>query len=272
MRRQARNLLDTPADGHTARRSDGRMVLLGALVLIVAMTMGLYIVLSGLYMAGEMTFGAVVWLSPACDALYLLLLLVLVLPLVGATFRIAACMTAVRLGMPDALPGTDNGNALPTVVDIFYPFTSLSAYGRTMLVVGEATGWLFLIFALPLLLFRVAELPLFLLADQAPTAYGILSVARPLICLLIGAGMLFLSGCRAGFGYYLFTCPSMSVRDTARYVRGLHRPILTVLCLRLSFAGWIAFSIVGLGVPFLLHVGPLGLMTSAVYARTLSPS
>ncbi len=273
IRRQAHDLLETAilSRGERARATDHRMILIGALIIILTMTMGLYLAVAGLYLAGELVFGPMVWLDGASNALYALLLLLLVLPLVGGTFRIAARMTAASLGTPAVLADTSSGDETPTVADIFYPFTSPVAYGRTMLVAGEALLWLLLILALPILLFRVSALPLLYLARTAPVLHGIATVARPVICLLIGAGMLLLSGPRAGLAYYVFTCPHMTVRDIARYLRSLRRPLLPILCLRLSFAGWTALSLVGIGLPLILHVGPLGLLTGAVYARTLSP-
>ncbi len=247
------------------------MLLIGAIILIVTSTLGLYIAVSGLYTAGTLAFGESLWLSPACDGLYYALLLLLVLPLAGSTYRIAALIAASQMSPPTPLSGMDDTPAAPSLSDIFYPFTSFRAYGRTLLVAGEALLWFLLILALPVLLFRVTTLPLAYLSDCAPILHGLATIARPVICGLVGLGMLLLSGRRAGLGYYLFTCSRMTARDTARFLHSLHRPLLPILCLRLSFAGWAALSVAGLGFPFLFHTGPLGLMAAAVYARSLAP-
>lgn len=272
IRRRARDVMEAPISVATdaTRRTDGRLLLFGALVLVLTTAFGLYAAVSGLYVAGQLLFGETDWLSPVSDMVYAVLLVLIVLPLAGGTYRMAVRLTAVSCGTPSSLADMDDDPAPPTLSDIFYPFTAASAYGRTMLVAGEALGWFLLIFALPILLYRVAELPLMHLQFNDPPSYEVLTILRPILCVMVGAGMLFLSGCRAGGGYYLFTCPQMTVRDTARYVRSLRRSPLSVLCLRLSFAGWAVLSVVGIGVPFVFHVGPLGLLSAAVYARSLS--
>ena len=85
----------------------------------------------------------------------------------------------------------------------------------------------------------------------------------------IGILLFFLSGKRAGFGYYVFLHESWSMGDVKRYYRGLRRPLGRVFALRLSLTGWVALSVVGCLIPFLVHTIPYGLCLFACYAATL---
>jgi hypothetical protein len=156
-----------------------------------------------------------------------------------------------------------------TLTELFYPFTSLRAYGRTMAVAMEGLGFAVLTVGVPILLFRLALLPLELLKGSFPFLHGLAVAALVLICLALGLLAFFLSGKRAGFGYFVFVHEGMTLTDVGRYYRGFKRPLLPVFCLRVSLFGWYVLSVMGILLPFVLYTAPYGLCTAAVYSRNL---
>lgn len=260
-RRQARDTLRSRSQGR-----GHRMILVLSLVIILVVGIALYMAVGGLATAGYILFGEAFWVDAAAAALTVLLLLGLVLPLCGSVFRLACLMTA---------PEDDPSEGLPvwlpeaTLSELFYPFTSLRAYGRVMAVVMESLGFTALSVGLPVLLFRLALLTLGSLAESAPVLYALLAVAVFLFCFSLGALFFFLSGRRAGFGYFVFVHDWMPLGEVNRYFRGFRRSFVAVFCLRLSLAGWYALSVVGMLVPLILHAAPYGFCAAAAYARSL---
>lgn len=263
-RRQARATLRSRSQGR-----GHRMILVLSLVIILVVGVALYMAVGCLTTAGYVLFGEAPWVDAAAAALIVLLLLGLVLPLCGGVFRLACLMTA---------PEDDPSEGLPvwlpevTLSELFYPFTSLRAYGRVMAVVMESLGFTVLSVGVPILLFRLALLTLGSLAESAPALYALLAVAVFLFCFTLGVLFFFLSGRRAGFGYYAFVHDWMPLGEVNRYFRGFRRSFAAVFCLRLSLAGWYALSVAGMLVPLLLHTAPYGLCAAAAYARSLCRS
>lgn len=260
-RRQARASLKSRSQGR-----GHRMILVLSLTIILVVGVALYMAVGCLATAGYILFGEALWVDAAAAVLTVLLLLGLVLPLCGGVFRLACLMTAPEEGSAEDLPVW-----LPeaSLSELFYPFTSLRAYGRVMAVVMESLGFTALSVGLPILLFRLALLTLRPLTQSTPVLYALLAVVVFLFCFSLGALFFFLSGRRAGFGYYVFVHDWMPLGEVNRYFRGFRRSFTAVFCLRISLAGWYALSAAGLLVPLLLHAAPYGLCSAAAYARSL---
>ena len=260
-RRQARASLKSRSQGR-----GHRMILVLSLTIILVVGVALYMAVGCLATAGYILFGEALWVDAAAAVLTVLLLLGLVLPLCGGVFRLACLMTAPEEGSTEDLPVW-----LPeaSLSELFYPFTSLRAYGRVMAVVMESLGFTALSVGLPILLFRLALLTLRPLTQSTPVLYALLAVVVFLFCFSLGALFFFLSGRRAGFGYYVFVHDWMPLGEVNRYFRGFRRSFAAVFCLRISLAGWYALSAAGLLVPLFLHAAPYGLCSAAAYARSL---
>ncbi len=252
-----------------AGRSGGRshrMLLVLSLVIILTVGVALYIAAGGLATAGYILFGEAPWVDAAATVLTVLLLLSLLLPLCGGAFRLACLMTPPEDGETDGLP-----LRLPAVTlsALFYPFTSLRAYGRVMAVTVEGVGFTVLSVGVPALVFRLVLLTFASLTETAPLLFALLAVAVFILCSALGLLFFFLSGRRAGFGYYVFVYDFMPLGEVNRYFRGFRRPLTAAFCLRISLMGWYALSVAGMLVPLLLHAAPYGLCSAAVYARSL---
>ena len=260
-RRRARAVLS----GHSGGRSH-RMLLVLSLVMILTVGVALYMAVGCLSTAGYVLFGEALWVDAAAAALTVLLLLGLLLPLCGGAFRLACLMTAFEDGSAAGLP-----MRIPevTLSELFYPFTSFRAYGRVMAVSMESLGFTALSVGLPILLFRLALLTLKPLTESTPALYALVAVALFLFCFSLGALFFFLSGRRAGFGYFVFVYDTMPLGEVNRYFRGFRRSFAAVFCLRISLAGWYALSVAGILIPLLLHAAPYGLCSAAAYARYL---
>jgi hypothetical protein len=138
-----------------------------------------------------------------------------------------------------------------------------------MAVVMESLGFTVLSVGLPILLFRLALLTLGALSASAPVLFALLAVAVFLFCLSLGLLFFFLSGRRAGFGYFVFVHDWMPLGEVNRYFCGFRRSFAAVFCLRISLVGWYALSVAGLLVPLLLHTAPYSFCVAAAYARSL---
>ena len=260
-RRQARDTLRSRSRG-----KGHRMILVLSLVIILVVGVALYMAAGCLETAGYILFGETPLVEAAAITLLVLLLLGLLLPLCGSVFRLACLMTAPEDGSSEGLPVW-----LPevTLSELFYPFTSLRAYGRVMAVVMESLGFTVLSVGLPILLFRLALLTLGSLHRTFPVLFALAAVAVFLFCLSLGLLFFFLSGRRAGFGYFVFIHDWMPLGEVNRYFRGFRRSFAAVFCLRISLAGWYALSVAGLLVPLLLHTAPYSFCAAAAYARSL---
>lgn len=247
-------------------RSSHRMLLVLSLVIILTAGIALYAAVGCLATAGYILFDEAPWVDTAAALLDVALLLGLILPLCGGVFRMACLMTP---------PDGESAEGLPlwipqvTLSELFYPFTSLRAYGRVMAVTMEALGFTVLTVGVPVLLFRLALLTCASLAETSPVLFALLAVAAFTVCAALGLLFFFLSGRRAGFGYFVFIHDSIPLGEVNRYFGGFRRPLTTVFCLRLSLTGWYAVSVVGLLVPLFLHAAPYGLCCGAAYARSL---
>ena len=260
-RRQARASLKSRSQGR-----GHRMILVLSLMIILAVGVALYMAVGCLATAGYILFGEALWVDAAAAVLTVLLLLGLVLPLCGGVFRLACLMTAPEESSAEELPVW-----LPeaSLSELFYPFTSLRAYGRVMAVVMESLGFTALSVGVPILLFRLALLTLRPLTQSTPVLYALLAVVVFLFCFSLGVLFFFLSGRRAGFGYYVFVHDWMPLGEVNRYFRGFRRSFAAAFCLRISLAGWYALSAAGLLVPLFLHAAPYSLCSAAAYARSL---
>ncbi len=260
-RRMARAVLN----GHSGRYSH-RLTLVLALVVILTVAIALYVAVGCLFMVGSILFPEALWISAVSDALLILLCLVLVLPLLASLWRLACLMTApdgrVMDGLPVSVPAA-------TLIELFYPFTSFRAYGRTMAVAMEWLAFTLLSVGAPILCFCLTLRCLVPLIHASSFLFALLSVAVFLLFLSLGLLAFFLSGRRAGFGFFVFIHEDMTLSDVNRYYKGFRRPLIPAFCLRMSLVGWYALSAVGILVPFILHACPYGLCCAAVYGRTL---
>lgn len=261
LRRRARLVLN----GRSGTSSH-RLILSLAIILVLVAGMAFYAAMSGLYMAGSILLGETVWLEVVADGLLALLLFLLVLPLATSLWRLAVLMTA-----PDGETTDGLSVAVPAaeLVELFYPFTSLRAYGRTMAVAVELLVWAFLTLGLPLLGFRLLYQLVIPLVATAGILHGLLVAACVFACLALVVGVFFLSGTRAGFGYFVFVHESMTLRDVNRYFRGFRRSVTAVFCLRMGLVGWYALSVAAILMPFVFHTIPYTLCCAAVYSRYL---
>lgn len=261
-RHRARGVLGS----HSGRMSHW-MTLVLALVITLTAAVALYMAMGGLATAGYLVFGEAVWVDAVTNVLLVASYLALILPLLVSTWRLACLMTApdgaVVDGMAVSVPAAE-------LHELFYPFTSLRAYGRTMAVAMEGLGFVVLTVGVPILLFRLALLPLEFVRKFSPFLHGLAVAVLVLICLALGLLAFFLSGKRAGFGYFVFVHEDMTLTDVNRYYRGFRRPLIPTLILRVSLWGWYALSVAGILVPFLFYTIPYGLCCAAVYSRELT--
>lgn len=268
IRRQARDILNSHSDG-----VGNRLIFVLSLLIILTAAMTLYLILGGLYSGAAAILGEQPYLEPTADLLFGLCLVFVILPMLTALWRMACLMTApdgeVRDGMTVEVPSV-------SVADVFYPFTSLRAYFRTMTVAMESMAWLILPLVMGIAIeagynaLKVAEsLPAWLNDQVWLFVADLLRVFLLMACWGVGFLMFFLSGKRAGFGYFVFVHEEMTMKDVKRYFRGFKRPLWRVFALRLSLTGWMILSVVGCLLPLLVHAAPYGLLCSASYAASL---
>ena len=250
VRTEARQLLDGQAGS-----GSHRLTLTYALVIVTVAAIGLYLALQGMYLAGSLLFGEPLWLTVAADSLLALGMLLLVCPPAVAVWRMACRMTVS--------PRDPMG-----IWEVFYPFTSLRAYGRTLAVLGEALLWAVLLFVVPAVGYRALDLLVSSYLEPGFLA-GLLRCCAVLACLLWSVAMLLLSGKRAGIGYTVFTREDLTLSDAYRLFRSLRRPLIPVLLLRLSQVGWAAVTLAAVLIPLIPHTVPYTMLCTAVYTRGL---
>lgn len=247
-----------------------RLTLILAVTILLTVAVGSYMVASGAYMLSFL-LGASILVSDliACGVLGALGLFV-VLPLGASVFRLA-CLAVLESRAYASPIGLEVADDAPELIQLLHPFTSRSAYGRCMAVGLGAFGWAMLWGGIPAVSYR-------LLADQydrmATRGFSaefcdLLTFLTLAVCLLFGFLMLCLSGYRAGFGFFAFAHPDLSVKAVNRYFKGFRRDMVCPLALRLGFAGWILLSFVAVLVPFVLHTIPWALCSAALYGATL---
>lgn len=251
--------------GHSGGLSH-RLILTLSVILVMTVSVALYAATACLAMAGGLTFGDAPWVDAAANTLLVALGLVLVLPLAVSLGRLASLMTApdgeVIRGMAVSVP-------TPDLIQLFYPFTSFRAYGRTMAVGMEGLGFLLCGLGIPILSGRLVWLSA-VEAGMASWLRALIMVGVVLLGIGWCFGILLLSGRRMGFGYFVFVHEELSLGDVNRYYRTLRRPLFPALCLRVILLGLYALSAVGICVPFVFHSIPLGLCCRAVYGHALT--
>jgi hypothetical protein len=262
IRAQARGVLG----GHSGGMSH-RLLLTLSVITVLTAALALYAAVACLATAGELIFGEdALWVYALSNTLLAALGLIFVLPLAVSVGRLASLMAApdgeVIHGMAVSVP-------TPSLTELFYPFTSLRAYGRTMAVGMEGLAFLLCGLGVPILAGRLVWLSI-QTAGMAPWLRALIMAGVVLAGLGWGFGVLLLSGGRLGFGYLVFVHEELSLGDVNRCFRAHKRPLLPALCLRLRLAGLYALSFVAVCVPFVFHSLPLGLCCSAVFGRALT--
>ena len=251
--------------GHSGGLSH-RLILTLAIIMIMTVSIALYAAVACLAMAGGFILGDTVWVDAVSNALLVALLLGLTLPLTVSLGRLACLMAA-----PDG--EVVNGLAVtvptPDLVQLFYPFSSFRAYGRTMAVGMEKLAFLMVGGGLPILVGRLVYISM-VAAGIRPWICGLAVAGMVILGLAWGFFVLLLSGRRMGFSYFVFVHEELSLSDANRYFRTLRRPVLAALRLRVGMLGAYALSLAGICVPFVFHSVPLGLCCKAVYGRDLS--
>ena len=247
----------------TLNRNGGRHRLTLTLAYLTALVVagGLYALSSGAYtLTYTLTDPSMIsdaLLGALADVLFALLCLFLLLPLLSGIWRLACLMTVSSENTT-----TENASSA-TLIQLFYPFTSLRAYGRSMAVGLESLGWMLMTAVVPALIFRtirtVWDLP------------GILVALCLIACILLGLGVFLLSGKRTGFGYFVLLHEDVSLRDADRYFRSLQRPLLLPLLWRLPLLGWALISMVAVLIPMLPHTLPYCVCCAAAHSRNLTP-
>ena len=262
IRSSARDVLG----GHSGGMSH-RLLLTLAVITVLTVSFALYAATACLSMAGYLALADAPWVSATATTLFAALMLALALPLAVSVCRLACLMAApdgeVIRGMAVSVP-------TPSLTELFYPFTSLRAYGRTMAVGMESLAFLVLGLGIPLLAGRMVWL--WFLTDVRAVWLRALVIAG-LILLGLGwaFGILLLSGRRMGFAYFVFVHEELSLGDANRCYRSHRRPLLPALCLRLWLFGLYGLSFLAICVPFVWHSVPLGFCCAAVYGRDLTP-
>lgn len=259
---QAREVLR----GHSGGISH-RLLLTLSVITVMTVAIALYTAVACLATAGYLVFGEdALWVDAVSNTLFVALCLILVLPLTVSVRRLAALMAApdgeVVRGMAISVP-------TPTLTELFYPFTSLRAYGRTMAVGMEGLAFLLCGMGVPILAGRLVWLSM-QTAGMAPWLRALIMTGMVLLGLGWGFGTLLLSGLRAGFGYFVFVHGDLSLGDINRFYRSHRRTLLPAFCLRLRLLGLYGLSAVGICVPFVFHSIPLGLCCAAVLGCDLT--
>ena len=257
---------------HRARRllEGNLLTLVLALVVLLTMAVGVYMVSVGLYAVGYLAMGEALWLDIATYGLMGLLGVLLVLPSAVAVWRLA-CLFTVQAGLYTPSADLPIASARPTPEQLFYPFTSLRAYGRTLAVGLETLGWTVLTVGIPAMGYRALALTFADLANRGlhTTLCTLLTGVSLLLCIAFGVLMLFLSGRRAGFGFFVFAHEVLPLAEVRRYFKGFRRGFARPFILRISLTGWIVLSVVAILVPFVIHTAPYALCCSAIYATEL---
>ncbi len=243
-----------------------RMTLILALTVALVAAVGVYAVSVGFYSVGYLIFGDTLWLNVATYVLMAILEITLVLPLLVSLLRLAC-----RMAFAASAAETAAEIAAPTLEGLFYPFTSLRAYGRCMAVGLESLGWFLLWVGIPVGGYSALAA---LFAHMSIRGYhttlcNLLTAVAFIVCLAFATLMLFLSGKRAGFGYHVFTREDQSLRNINRHFRSLSRSFVKPFVLRLSLTGWIVLSVLGILIPFVIHTIPYALCLSAAYGQEM---
>lgn len=263
-RRKARRVLDDRAGW------GNRMTLILATVVLLVMAVGVYLTSVALYMAGYLYFGDALWLDLATYALMGVLGILLVLPLGVGLWRLACLMTlhAQAIPLSQDLPVTKDR---PTLDQLFYPLASVRSYGRALAVGLESLGWFLLYAGVPAVGFGVLRQIFYTMSVRGVhmTLCNLLTLASLVLCAAVGLVLFFLSGRRAGFGYFVFIHDDLALKEINRYFRGFRRSFARPFVLRVSLVGWMALSVVGVLIPFVVHTIPYALCCSAVYAAEL---
>lgn len=259
LRRQARQTMNKNGGRH-------RLTLLLAYAVATMVAAGLYVFSSGVYtlirLLIDLDINAQILLGKLTDLLFALLCLFLLLPLLSGVWRLACLMT-----VPPKEETREHTVTAPqpTLSQLFYPFTSPRAYGRSMAVGMESLGWGLAAVVVPCLVY-VNVRPL-LTVPSAPQ--WLVTALFLLPCILWGLGVFFVSGKRSGFGYFVFLNESMPLRDADRIFRSFRRPLLAVLLWRLPLLGWAVISILTVLIPLLPHTLPYSACCAAAYAHYL---
>ena len=239
-----------------------RMTMILSLIVILVVAVGMYALCGALYAVGYLIFGEALWLDVVAYSLLGVLSILVTLPLAMGLWRLACLMVSFADG--------ETGTPL-TPEDLLYPFTSARAYGRSMAVGLEFLGWIALMIGVPVG-GSIALTKLFtqLAARGLHTSLcSLLSVLSVLLCVVFGVVMLFLSGKRMGYGYFVFTREDETLKAVHRHFKSLRRGFVKPFILRMSLAGWVALSFAAVLIPFVVHTIPYALFISAVYGQGL---
>ena len=252
--------------GHSGGISH-RLLLTLSVITVLTVSIALYTAVACLATAGYLVFGEnALWVDVVSNILLVALGLTLALPLAVSVGRLASLMAApdgeVLRGMAVSVP-------TPALSELFYPFTSLRAYGRTMAVGMEGLAFLLCGIGVPILAGRLVWLSM-QTAGMAPWLRALIMTGMVLLGIGWGFGTLLLSGLRAGFGYFVFVHEELSLGDVNRYYRSLRRPPLPALCLCVQLVLLYALSVVAICVPFVFHSIPFGFCCRAVYGGSLA--
>lgn len=262
IRRRARAVMDT--DGN-------RLTLCTALLCVITLSLGLLALTDCLLCVWELIGNdRAAWVLTLCNVLVLALAILVVLPLVTAVYRMAVLMVA-QADRSECRPVTADVTVDVTAGDCLYPFTSLRAYLRTMLVGLEALIWLALCVLIPVGAYAALDRWLMPIcrAHLTPFACRAVALLGVALAVAIGFGICALSCRRAGIGYAVFSHEELSWRQINRSFRRQARPIAPVMWTRLSLTGWVLLSLVLVLVPFVIHTVPYGMLSAAVYGEEL---
>lgn len=264
LRKRAKTVLDGALSGNRLTLVLGIMVTIGlgfAVPMMLDCLLVIADVLSALSDKGE-----VLWPVVTYAVVAIVVFALFTLPLLVSLFRMAALMmeahTNAEWGRPQKRIGLG---------ELLYPFTSLHAYGRTLLVALRSVAGVVLVLVPPAALIVAAAWWVPLVSSGLPGVVHVLLWIFNISAACVALAFLAVWRARAaGFGYLVFCRPDVSVKELYQTFKSCRRTAALPLWLLLSFVGWSLVSLLAVFIPFLVHTLPYMLLSAASYGRFLS--
>ncbi len=250
--------------------SDNRLTLVLAIMSVLGLSLAAPMILDSLLMLADLLSllsqpAQTTWVLILHGCLMGIVFVFFTLPLWGALCRMAVLMTEAHRCAEVGKPAEKIG-----LGECLYPFTSWKAYGRTLYVALRGMGHL-LLAILPSAAVMIAAfwwMPMVKFA-LSPLVYVLLWVGNIAVSCLLLVLMTVLLVRNAGLAYYVFACPTRSLKDSVRAFKNSPSTGLLPVWTMLGYTGWIMLSIVAVFIPFLLHTLPHMLLAGASYGRFL---
>lgn len=263
LRRRAGDVLNMPY-------SDNRLTLALALMAVMGLGLAVPMILDSLLMMADVLLllsdtAQVAWVLILHGCLLGLFSIFFTLPLLAALCRMAVLMTEAHRKRESGQPGESIG-----LGELWYPFTSAKAYGRTLCVALRGIGYGLLILSPAVAVMTAAFwwMPL-VKYDLIPLTYVLLWAANIGVSCLITVLLAIACSRRIGYAYFAFACPELSLKEAGRLFQK-SRPVFGLpLWMMLGYSGWIFLSLIAVFLPFVFHTLPHMLLAGASYGRFL---